>query len=82
MATGRPVVASCLPGLEHLVVDRETGFLVPPGDKAVLARQTRILLDDADLRRRMGQAARRRAAECFGVETMVGRFIDLYRKTG
>jgi glycosyltransferase involved in cell wall biosynthesis len=82
MATGRPVVASRLPGLEHLVVDRETGFLVPPGDKAVLARQTRVLLDDADLRRRMGQAARRRAAECFAVETMVGRFIDLYQKTG
>ncbi|HJT78841.1 MAG TPA: glycosyltransferase, partial [Gemmataceae bacterium] len=50
MAAGRPVVASRLPETAELVRDGETGLLVPPGDKAALARQTRRLLDDADLR--------------------------------
>jgi glycosyltransferase involved in cell wall biosynthesis len=80
MAASKPVVASRLPGLAEIVVDGETGFLVPPGDKAALARQTRVLLDDAELRRRMGEAGRRRAAERFAVADMVDRFVALYQR--
>jgi glycosyltransferase involved in cell wall biosynthesis len=62
-AAGRPVVASALPGLAAFVEDGVTGLLVPPGDPPALARQTRRLLDDADLARRIGHAARLIAAE-------------------
>lgn len=79
MAAGRPVVASRLPGLAEVVTDGETGFLFPPGDKATLARLTRQLLDDADLRRRMGEAGRRRAAECFSIAEMVRRYDVVYQ---
>jgi glycosyltransferase involved in cell wall biosynthesis len=71
MAAGRPVVASRWPGLAEVIADGETGVLVPPGDKAALARETRALLDDPDRRRRLGEAGRRRVGERFSVEAMV-----------
>ncbi len=67
MAAGRPVIASRLPDLAEIVVDGETGFLVEPNNKAVLARQTRLLLDDAERRRRMGEVGRQRVREHFSV---------------
>jgi glycosyltransferase involved in cell wall biosynthesis len=78
MAAGRPVVASQLPGLAEVVVEGETGFLVPSGDKAALARRTRQLLDHPDQRQRMGEAGRRRVAEHFPPAAMVQRFVELY----
>jgi glycosyltransferase involved in cell wall biosynthesis len=78
MAAARPVVASRLPELAEAVDDGETGLLVPPGDKAALARQTRRLLDDPALRQRLGEAGRRRAAERFSAAGMVRRYAQLY----
>ena len=80
MAAGRPVVAACLPELAEIVTDGETGVLFTPGNKAMLARQTRILLDDADQRRQMGEAGRKRAATRFPVSAMVHRHAELYAR--
>ena len=63
MAHGRPVVASAVGGLLDLVVDGETGILVPPGDADALRAGLARVLDDAQLRRSMGAAARKRAEE-------------------
>lgn len=63
MATGRPVVASKVGGLAISVVDGDTGFHVPPGDKTAMAEKLRILLDDAELRSRMGARGRVRVEE-------------------
>jgi glycosyltransferase involved in cell wall biosynthesis len=71
MAAGRPVIASRLTDLADIVTDGETGFLIEPNHKAALARQSRLLLDDAELSRRMGEAGRRRARECFSVARLV-----------
>jgi glycosyltransferase involved in cell wall biosynthesis len=71
MAAGRAVVASHCPDLAEIVVDGETGFLVEPDNKAALARQTRLLLDDDARRRSMGEAGRRRAADYFSVARLV-----------
>jgi glycosyltransferase involved in cell wall biosynthesis len=60
MAAGRPVVASSVGGLRDLVVDGETGLLVPPGDVAALRAALEQLLGDAGLRARLGGAARER----------------------
>jgi glycosyltransferase involved in cell wall biosynthesis len=78
MAAGKPVVAARQPVLADIVVDGQTGFLVPPADQAALARQTRVLLDDADLRRRMGEAGQQRVMASFSAAAMVKRFADLY----
>jgi glycosyltransferase involved in cell wall biosynthesis len=79
MAHGRPVVASRLPGLAELVTDAETGVLVTPGDKVEWARRTRWLLDRPDECRRLGGAARRRAATQFAAADLVRRCAELYR---
>jgi glycosyltransferase involved in cell wall biosynthesis len=78
MAAGTPVVASDLPGAREVVADGETGFLVPPADQAALARKTRVLLDDPDLRRRMGEAGTQRVLERFPASAMIERFAALY----
>jgi len=78
MAAGKPVVASRLPGLAEIVVEGVTGFLVEPGDKAELARQTRLLLDNPERGRQIGAAGRQRVAEHFTVERLVERCARLY----
>lgn len=57
-ACGTPTVASDSPGLRESVVDGETGFLVPHGDEAALVNRLGVLIEDQDLRTRMGEAAR------------------------
>jgi glycosyltransferase involved in cell wall biosynthesis len=65
MACGLPVVATTGGALPEVVEDGVTGILVPPGDAPALAKAMRTLMDDADLRRRMGQAGRERVLEMF-----------------
>ena len=78
MAAGLPVMATDIPGTRDLVVPGETGFLVPVGDRAALARGVQRLLDDPQLAARCGAAGRRRAESEFSVERMVGAYADLY----
>jgi glycosyltransferase involved in cell wall biosynthesis len=78
MAHGRPVVASAVGGLRDLVVDGETGLLVPPGDAAALHDALVRLLGDAELRSRLGAAARARAAEHFSWERAVSLTLTAY----
>ena len=78
MALGRPVVATPVGGTRELVVDGETGLLVPPRDAGALADALRRLVDDASLRDRLGDAGRRRAAERFSLEASVQAVLDLY----
>jgi glycosyltransferase involved in cell wall biosynthesis len=63
MASGRPVVATAVGGLVDAVADGETGLLVPPGDVVALRAAVARLLEDAELRDRLGKEARRRAGE-------------------
>ena len=63
MAHGRAIVASDVGGLRDLVVDGETGLLVPARDVAALRAALERLLGDADLRRRLGANARERVRE-------------------
>jgi glycosyltransferase involved in cell wall biosynthesis len=78
MAAGLPVVASRLPLLAEVVRDGATGLLVRPGDRGGLARQTRRLLEDAGLRRRLGDAGRQRVREHFSVTNFVAQHVRLY----
>jgi glycosyltransferase involved in cell wall biosynthesis len=58
MAMARPLVVSDLPALRELVIEDDTGLFYPPGDVAKLADVCARLLDDAALRRRLGEKAR------------------------
>jgi glycosyltransferase involved in cell wall biosynthesis len=68
MAHGKPVVASAVGGLKDLVVDGETGVLVPPRDAAALREALERLLGDRGLRQRLGAAGRERIREHFSWE--------------
>ena len=78
MAHGRPVVACAVGGLRDLVVDGETGLLVRPGDVAALRAALERLLADADMRRRLGEAARERARTAFSWERTVQLTCQAY----
>jgi phosphatidyl-myo-inositol alpha-mannosyltransferase len=79
LAAGRPIVASDLPHLRALIPDEEAGFLVPAGDKIALARKTRTLLLDPDLRMRMGEAGQRHVRARFSEQGYLQRWRDLMR---
>ncbi len=79
MISGRPVIASRIGGLSDMMVDGETGLLVPPGDSIALADALRRLLADRDLREQMGQAGRRRS-ENYRAATVVPRIEQIYRQ--
>lgn len=79
MASGLPVVASRVGGLPELIEDGRCGFLVPVGDVDALADRIGRLLGDAELRARMGVAARRAVEERFTTDRMVGAIEAVYR---
>src|SRR5215218_4846416 len=71
MACGRPVVATNVGGIPEVVVDGETGLLVPPRDAGALAAAIGRLLGDRALRERMGAAGLARVQSTFSAELMV-----------
>ena len=78
MAHGRPVVAGAVGGLLDLVVDEETGLLVPPGDVGGLRAALERLLGDQALRRRLGAAARERARTHFSWNLVTDATVAAY----
>lgn len=78
MALGRPVIAPNEGGPAGIVVDRETGLLVPPRDPAALADGIRQLLADPKGRLAMGRAARARVDAVFDIRHHVGAMEALY----
>jgi len=80
MAYGRPVVAGAVGGLLDLVVDGETGLLVPPRDVSALREALERLLGDEELRRRLGAAARARIKERFAWPAVTDSTIAAYEE--
>jgi glycosyltransferase involved in cell wall biosynthesis len=65
MRVGLPVISTAVSGIPELVVDEETGLLVPPRDAQALASALGRLLDDAELRARLAAGAAHRVAHEF-----------------
>ncbi|MGB9802180.1 MAG: glycosyltransferase [Desulfofundulus sp.] len=79
MAAGKPVIASRVGGLPEVVVDGETGFLVPPGDPQALARALAQLLVNRQKAEEMGQKGKQRVMQHFTVQTMVRKIEEEYK---
>ena len=79
MSVGKPVIASRIGGLVDIVIDGETGFLVPPGDHQALREAMQSLLDDPVQRERMGNVAKQRIVE-FQAKTVVPRIEQVYQE--
>lgn len=81
MACGKPVVTTRLgTGVEFVTLDGTTGLLVPPKDVDALAGALRTLLDDSELRARMGSAGKRRVEQVFSLDQMIRKTVDVYRR--
>jgi glycosyltransferase involved in cell wall biosynthesis len=79
MAAGRALVATAVGGIPEAVRDGVEALLVPPGDPAALGAALERLATDGELRRRLGESARRRFLERYTVEPMAAAYRDLYR---
>jgi glycosyltransferase involved in cell wall biosynthesis len=79
-AAGRPIVTTDAPGCREIVRDGVNGLLVPPGDNDALVGAIERLLADAQMRRHMGAAGARIAAEEFSLAGVVERHLELYRE--
>lgn len=78
MAAGLPVVATDVGSVAAVVVDGETGALVPARDAGALAHALGRYVDDAALRECHGAAGRQRVAAQFGHAAMVAAYVGLY----
>jgi glycosyltransferase involved in cell wall biosynthesis len=80
MSAGKAVIASRIGGTDELVVDEQSGLLVPPSDAGALASAVRRLLDDSQLRGRLGAAARDRVQQRFTASMVADRTTRLYEE--
>jgi glycosyltransferase involved in cell wall biosynthesis len=78
MAHARPVVATAVGGLRDLVLDGETGLVVPPRDPLALRAALERLLGDPGLRGRLGAAGRLRAQERFSWPAVTDETLNAY----
>lgn len=77
-AAGKPIIASRIGGLQDSVADGESGILVPPGDRAALTNALRRLLDDEDLRLRLGAGAAARQAALYTPDQVLPQYEEAY----
>ena len=78
MAMAKALVGAAVGGIPEVVIEDETGLLVPPRDAAALARAVRLLMEDAGHRREMGRRGREFVASRFALEQMAAEVEAVY----
>lgn len=78
MAYGVPVIASDIGGIPDIVVNAESGLLVPPGDASALSHALLLLARDSALAARLADAGRRRVREQFSWPSITARWEECY----
>lgn len=80
MACGRPCVVTNIPPNRELITHGRDGYLVDVGDSAGFAQFTLKLFENPELAASLGDSARQKMSGSFGLEGMVERHADLYRR--
>ncbi|HET6610652.1 MAG TPA: glycosyltransferase, partial [Kofleriaceae bacterium] len=80
MAAGLPVIASAVGGIPDVVIDGETGFLVPSGDEAALRDRMAVLITDRASGKAMGKRGLDRARATYTRERMASEYQSIYRE--
>jgi glycosyltransferase involved in cell wall biosynthesis len=78
MLHGLPVIATKVGGLQDIVLDQETGYLVPPLSPESLAEKIQLLIEQPELRQEMGEKGKQRAFEHFSAERYCREVENLY----
>lgn len=79
MSAGKPIVANNVDGASDVVIDGETGFLVPPCQPSKMAERILYLLNNEKLCNEMGRVAQQRSGH-FSTQRMVGQIASLYKE--
>ncbi len=82
MAVGLPVVATRISGIPELVEHEKTGLLVPPGQPEKLANAMLRMLNDAELRNRVGAEGKKRVKDQFDNRNLIQELAEIYRHEG
>jgi len=80
MALGKPVIATSGGGTDEIVEDQRTGLLVSASNPDELAEKIELLLDNPQLRARMGELGKERIHKLFSIEVMTGKYLDAYKE--
>ena len=80
MACEIPVIASSVGGLKEVIVDKETGYLVPKKDHKEIAKYLKKLILDKNLRTSLGKNGRKRVLENYDWNSNVDYMIKIYRE--
>ena len=75
---GKPVVATNVGGVRDTLIDKQTGFLVPPGDVQAMVKKLQYLVENAELRTQMGLQATEFASSQFSKQAEIENFKKLY----
>ncbi len=78
MASGCAVIGTDLGGIPEIIVDKETGFIVPPKDPMALREKIEYLIDNPEKARDMGRAGRMRVEEMFTWDLVAKRCLKAY----
>jgi glycosyltransferase involved in cell wall biosynthesis len=82
MACGLPVVSTAVAGVPELVIHDQNGLLYRPHDVKGIAEGMAALIDDADLRKRLGEAARQTVLDHFDLKSGAGQIAGLFQQMG
>ena len=82
MAHSLPVVSTRLDGIVEAIVDGESGLLADQDDPAAFAQHLERLIENADLRDRIGEAGRSRVAERFERSANLPQVVDALMEAG
>jgi glycosyltransferase involved in cell wall biosynthesis len=78
MAMKLPVISTTVTGIPEIVENEVSGILVPPNDENALADAIIKLINDSNLRKQLGESARKRIEERFDSKKNIGQYIDLF----
>lgn len=79
-ASGRPIVTCNSIGCKDVVDDGVNGFLIPVRNSEALAEKLRLLIENKELRIKMGKASRERAEREFALEKVVKKHLEIYNR--
>lgn len=80
MAAGLPIISTCVGGIPDIIKDGLNGYLIQPGDIESLANKILILLENRQLRNKMGELNVKKAKDMFDVNVIAKRLCSLYRE--
>ena len=78
MALGKPVIATNVGGIRHMLIDNVTGYIVKPDDISSLVEKIDMLLSDGSLRHKMGINARKIAELTYHPEIIAKQTLESY----